>query len=590
MIKKIKIYHFKALKNLEISFSHQVNIISGVNGVGKSSILHLVANAFDDVKRRDFAALPIVCKSNEKWNPKLEDLSLLDKKFGDVARNTNGVLLEITYANSNLCLPFRRQNKRSDAKQGLCRLIPKIPRGSGLSRPIKPRIYLEVSTGTSTEASASSTSIALSPKLAKNIASLETKMLDPKDVVPKKELKSLLTLLKKEFPPQSQTQLKISKPKNLPQNYLKELRKLYLAITGHCIDLADFHKNPKANFVTMKEGVDSRTISLGENRVLDILYALISLKLYYDTTKLEDRSSILLIDELDFALHPKVQRKVLELLRDYSKRYQIQIIATTRNSFLLQDAYTQDKIILLQKTKQKTKNISEEAMILEEIEPNLSYKEQNQLCQDGCIVFFFEDDEAKLLFQVILNYYLNDPLYSEAFQKIKHLIRPIVAALGCFQLEGLMKKLPQWPAFTIVDGDGGRNIQSRIIKLPSYDNTSPERTIHRYYEEELRNKPQNRFWEDPKIKEKTFNKIFDQLQGVQKKKKKTRLIYKKHFKKYIEVYKVLFVSWMQDHPEEMEFFYQDFCKMFNKAAQNAGIPHRMRKIEKPDVPVDPLQT
>jgi predicted ATP-dependent endonuclease of OLD family len=55
-------------------------------------------------------------------------------------------------------------------------------------------------------------------------------------------------------------------------------------------------------------GIDSNTISAGEDNLYMLLTALVSLKYYYQSIESNnDVESILLIDELDATLHPSYQ-------------------------------------------------------------------------------------------------------------------------------------------------------------------------------------------------------------------------------------------------------------------------------------------
>ena len=48
-MKKIKFIQYRKLKNIEIDFADNINIIAGTNGTCKSSILHLISNSHQKV-------------------------------------------------------------------------------------------------------------------------------------------------------------------------------------------------------------------------------------------------------------------------------------------------------------------------------------------------------------------------------------------------------------------------------------------------------------------------------------------------------------------------------------------------------------
>lgn len=108
----------------------------------------------------------------------------------------------------------------------------------------------------------------------------------------------------------------------------------------------------RTDFESKADGVDSNTISSGEDNIFIILTALFSLKYYYDSLPEDERinrtASILLIDEFDATLHPALQIRLLDLVRDFSSNYRIQIVATTHSLSLLEYALRQkDNIIYL---------------------------------------------------------------------------------------------------------------------------------------------------------------------------------------------------------------------------------------------------
>ncbi|MET61149.1 hypothetical protein ED164_23960, partial [Salmonella enterica subsp. enterica serovar Newport] len=46
MIKNIDFVSFKKLKGINLSFDSHLNVISGTNGACKTTLLHLISNAF----------------------------------------------------------------------------------------------------------------------------------------------------------------------------------------------------------------------------------------------------------------------------------------------------------------------------------------------------------------------------------------------------------------------------------------------------------------------------------------------------------------------------------------------------------------
>ena len=149
MIKKIHFNQYRKLKDLDIKFTQNVNIISGTNGTCKTSILHLCSNAFKAPNSNDIATevISIINAINMTTNPKIETLTKGDKKYNDPAPKTKGALLDIVYFD-NIKQEFRRHNPsrmNSLRKNNRFRLILKYPKGQNMSLKTIPVIYLGLS-------------------------------------------------------------------------------------------------------------------------------------------------------------------------------------------------------------------------------------------------------------------------------------------------------------------------------------------------------------------------------------------------------------------------------------------------------------
>jgi len=76
----------------------------------------------------------------------------------------------------------------------------------------------------------------------------------------------------------------------------------------------------RADFESDKEGIDSNTISAGEDNLFIIICALVSLRYYFENiASHNDVESILLIDEFDATLHPSLQNRLLKIFRELQK-------------------------------------------------------------------------------------------------------------------------------------------------------------------------------------------------------------------------------------------------------------------------------
>ena len=113
------------------------------------------------------------------------------------------------------------------------------------------------------------------------------------------------------------------------------ITKLYSNLSGINISAVSSQKmggiKTRADFESDKEGIDSNTISAGEDNLSIIICALVSLRYYFENiASHNDVESILLIDEFDATLHPSLQNRLLKIFREYAEAYKIQIIFTTQ--------------------------------------------------------------------------------------------------------------------------------------------------------------------------------------------------------------------------------------------------------------------
>ncbi|UYP72861.1 AAA family ATPase [Pantoea dispersa] len=291
MIEKIIINKYKKLENIELTFTPKVNVISGTNGTCKTTLLHIVSNAFKAAKvssdnYSNPSCVKVVKNNNIIVNPKIEALVRDAKNYSDPAKGKKGELFDVHYTNGE-SLNFRKHNSEQDERYAI-----KPYYSGGQSLPSCNIIYLGLS---------------------------------------------------RLFPVGEVEDSHISQIKSgLPDGYMDMLATIYEKLTHIKIDdvqisrVSDFKLGPE--FASPVEGIDSNTISSGEDNLFIILKALVSLAYYYDSliAKGDDIVSILLIDEYDATLHPSLQDKLYDIMNDFAVKYKIQIFITTHSLSLLE--------------------------------------------------------------------------------------------------------------------------------------------------------------------------------------------------------------------------------------------------------------
>ena len=145
MVKSINFVCYKKLKNIEMSFSPTLNIISGTNGTCKTSLLQIISNSYKAVTKKedwvlDPKALRIINKSNKILNAKVEALCRGDKVHANPAPGHKGSLYTVFYENG-LFMSFRRHDS---SKRNRYSLKPPYGNNKGEKLPSIPTIYLGI--------------------------------------------------------------------------------------------------------------------------------------------------------------------------------------------------------------------------------------------------------------------------------------------------------------------------------------------------------------------------------------------------------------------------------------------------------------
>ncbi len=544
MIKKIHFNQYRKLKDLDIEFIKNINIISGTNGTCKTSILHLCSNAFQAPKKGYIAndkVITTINTINMLTNPKIETLTKGDKKYNNPAPNFDGPLFNITYFD-DVNLDFRRHNTDSElSKHKRYRIILKYPKGKKMSLKTLATIYLGL------------------PRLY------------PFGEIDDKE--------------KTNNSIKIRNITNqLPDEYQAELYKLYKELTGISVAQGKNIKIEKiksrTDFNTDVEGIDSNTISAGEDNIMIILTALVSLKYYYDNISNKDDEviSMLLIDELDATLHPEMQIKIFNKILDYSDKYKIQVIFTSHSFTLIEYAKKNKQNLIYIQNKRTTVKLMENPDIYK-IKMDLYNETAINLFKNSKIPVFTEDDEARFVLDILFNQ------YEINLNNLFHLINANMSHTCITQIfkdEYIYKNTVGLIA--ILDGDCKPNMlkenkdskyyfNHNIMWLPG--DKSPE-ILFFEYALNIYNDESSKFHNFDNVQNLgyTYN-YFDnhikpcleeclQIENASDKRKKA----KKLFKEFSEFFKLIITYWMKDENnlKELNRFYSVLKSLYKKNA------------------------
>lgn len=539
MIREISVSIYRKLKDIRFQFTPSVNIISGVNGTCKSSLLHIISNSFQAVKQKsdtvsDASCIRIISRVNSLVNPKIEALTRGDKKYRDPANGHKGTLYSVSYM-GGLTLDFRKHNSEGGNRYAV---KPKYTRGTNDRLPILPVIYLGL------------------PRLFPFGEISEGQKIND---------------IKAQLPPQ----------------YIDELKTLYKDLMFIEIqetryqDVNGFKK--RGDFVTDKEGVDSNTISSGEDNVFVVLLALVSLRYYYDSlkTKSGNAESVLLIDEFDATLHPSLQWRLMRKIREYSRSFAIQVVSTTHSLSLIEDCLRcKDNVIYLTDNNGLIELMPKPDKY--KIEAKLKTLSMTEIYADRKIPVLTEDEEARHYLKEIFDYYQEH--YDEGFANVRNCFELVEATFGADTLKKLFKNHVVTGAMRgicVLDGDKPFGTDAEMLAcssvlLPGKD--APEKVIFQYAER-LFIHPEDSFWRDAAVDSEALDcnyyqtnilPGYEQIKNYQALpgKRALRDLTKAHFNEFFTFYMMVLRRMLRDADMQVEIkkFMQNFNVLFKKNA------------------------
>lgn len=542
MIKRLHINQYRKIKDLDFDFAPGLNAISGTNGTCKTSLLHLFSNSFQAVTRNcpwliDTKCLQIINAVNAITNPKVESLTRGDRKYNDPAHGVRGILFTVDYFDRD-SLGFRRHNSLINSRYAV---KPKYPPGAHDKLPYCPVIYLGLSR-----------------------------------LVPFGEYQNDDAVL--------------NIKKNLPEEYQQEKSKIYQRFTHYTISSTNAQKmgdiKTRAEFSSNCDGIDSNTISAGEDNLHIILTALVSLEYYYKSiSPSKTVESVLLIDELDATLHPAFQINLLNLFREFSRLYKIQIVFTTHSMSILENMLNcHDNVIYL--VDNITKITKMDDLDIFKIKMHLSSLTHDDIYRDKVIPIFTEDEEARFLLDLLLSYF--EEIKPEEFRGVRRFFHIVQVNIGAENLMGIFRdsKLLRMTmkSICVLDGDHNSELTNYIVALPGSNSASPgtrlspERLLFTYADYLYDN--DDPFWAEPTVISKGYSKHFyigrikekreefDAALAAGTNTKKEREFNKDLFNHEKGFFEFLFKHWMHNPANRVEIFkfYSDLRTLFKKIA------------------------
>lgn len=543
-IESIYIKKFRKLKDINIKIADRLTIVSGHNGIGKSTILGLIANGSEYTEMKSLF--------DKSFRSKFEEIFHLDeeKDYFSVKDNKYQVILKYKYDGLDLyklCSISRHKDTKNGQEYHRLKIVPRTIDSNGVSirqqiSDIGPSAKVKIPT--------------LYVGLSRLIPIGES---DPNFY----ETTSTKTVSEDD------------------ETYIKSCYSEVLSneefIDGIMIKQNLKHSEKKSLGPTFAD-YPFKSISVGQDSLTTILTALASFNmLARELGSQVYKGGILLIDEIDCGLHPFAQKKLISILNKESKRLNLQIIATTHSLTIIQDVLNMKAST---STKNEFANIHEVVYLTGTKRPkqyeNPGYKQikndlfilpQNNLKDNKTeISVYLEDREAATLFEYIIQNN-EDKLISNIRIKI------IDSQIPCDTLIKLPEKDDYFKKIVIVlDGDlrgQGKykkyfDNYTNILCLPGND--SPERTLHQYIITLLKD-TEHQFWTDKfdLISEPRMSLINQEIEKSLNQpiaREKNREKYKKWFNEYIDEFNSaeLHKYWIADNTNHINSFIEELNK------------------------------
>lgn len=402
---------------MDIHISERLTVIAGHNGIGKSTLLGLIANG-SELK-------PTFGKTlfNRTFQAQLHELFFLDEERDYVKAAKSRPSFELHYIKDDVDPLIKTCNvsRHTDRRKKEIRLKV-VPRGSADGWDVGNDAKVPIPT------------MFLSMSRMLPIGEFGS---DLKSQIEKKMQDEDRAYIREKF--MSIFDHKVSESSTIIKHELSSTTKRSL--------LPEFEHS-------------TRTISLGQDSLSSIITALASFN-HLKRTYPDYNGGILLIDEIDSGFHPKAQAKIIKLLKNEAKRLHLQVIMTSHSLTVVKEVLS-----ISDEAARNGHNIDSVVYIQDVLRPHLmqhvSYENVKRDMLSMLppiekdvpkIKVYFEDEEAKWFFLQILKYREVD---IKALYGIELL--PIAAKLGCDNIRSLYSQDDYFKSVIIVfDADAVTN-------------------------------------------------------------------------------------------------------------------------------------
>lgn len=585
---------FRKLKSIEIEIGDRLTVIGGLNGIGKSTLLGLIANCSgvsgrsaanaktkSYIKKKSYFDLPFQANFQELFHLDENDYQ------GDLQKKGH---FEFIY----------ELKKEVELNSNNYNEFIKKCNVSAHSDPIK---------STTTEGSEEGEEESISSPLPAENKSKVTQKTVRYKVVPRSVNRSLGEYLhigddaKMPIPTiylgmsrmtpigEIKESIKTKRIRNMHDEDKEYFSSLFKRVINYdlnkddnsIIDLDVKYSHKKFKIPSLQH--NPFAISLGQDSLSSIFTALVSFYSLKREYKELYEGGILLIDEIDTGLHHIAQESLIELLKQEARRLNLQIIFTTHSLTIFKKILTIPKEQLISNNKILDKVVYLHDTYRPRVFKNPSYFDikNNQLSlntkvkpNNKEIKIYFEDDEAVWFYQqLLIAKNITNTVLAYSVD-----LKPVSLKLSCSILLSLSKADDFFKEVIIIaDNDintekSNRNIldeNPNIISLPgssSFDENTPqklrtpERIIYDYLLDKLTNYD-TEFW-DEIYEINNGNTDYDYFNNsvlnLDFEKNLTNVKYRELMKAWFKKHKTLFEDiklidrWTKDNSEQVDHF------------------------------------
>ena len=453
-IKEIKIKDFRLIKELSFRPSKYINVISGKNGTGKSTILGMIAQGFS-FNNKVIEYISQDCRDLNK--SKLDDLD--PEKDSALINEYNSILTHFGKAFESSSNEHFKLSEKD------------IRETEHINVTLDNNEYFKVETTNHSDR-----------KLPRFVTRRDNKesanYVHPVIYLGLDRLTPLVKTKNSDF------NLDISEQDKIDIHVLYEsiLLKKY---PNNLTATKTSSKKQTAAYIDPERTIEM--ISSGEDIVGQLLLALYSFKKLKDNYPNDYKGGILLVDEIDTTLYPAAQNILLDIFIEKARAWNIQVFVTSHSLTLLEHLETEK--IKNQRTNRDVKIFTTNESIISDIkltELDFLYKFKNQLLAQinqelilDRIKVYFEDAEAYFIFKNLITG-IKDSDNSAISKRIK----PINGvSISCSQYQSLHKhKVPEFTNNSIICLDGDQEIDNakykNFITLPNHGSkTNPEEFV-----------------------------------------------------------------------------------------------------------------